>query len=416
MSNSQPISLNDAKHQNNISATEADGVRCELDGVFVHSVAAYLKVVHPDVSIEQYQQQFPDAPLVSERLKAVKQKQETEMAMSKVVPLHNASHSHYPPVLNTGSTQKDLHKAFDLGEDAPGIKRPRGGYIQVTVLNDPQPDFAGYVEPVDEKYVFNIDLLKCVTIAVELNKPLLLWGKHGTGKTSIAEQYCARTNRPVVRIQHTVSTEEAHVVGQYVVKGGETVFEPGLLALAMRYGLVYIADEYDFALPSVLSLYQPVLEGKKLVIKEAPPEWRVIHPHPNFRFIATGNTNGGGDETGLYQGTQLQNAANYSRFGVTVEVGYMPAKLEAAAIADKGKVYPADAEKLVAFGEHVRSAFARQDISNTVSPRELINAAQIAGRLGGKFREALNLAFINRLNSIDRNAVASFADRIFAEA
>ena len=90
-----------------------------------------------------------------------------------------------------------------------------------------------------------------------------------------------------------------------VVKNGETVFELGPLPYAMKHGMVYCADEYDFAEPAVLSIYQSVLEGKPLIIKEADLENRVIKPHPNFRFCATGNTNGAGDSFGLYQGTRI---------------------------------------------------------------------------------------------------------------
>ena len=37
----------------------------------------------------------------------------------------------------------------------------------------------------------------------------------------------------------------------------------------MKHGWVYLADEYDFAFPQILGVYQPVLEGEALVIKEA---------------------------------------------------------------------------------------------------------------------------------------------------
>lgn len=49
----------------------------------------------------------------------------------------------------------------------------------------------------------------------------------------------------------------------------------------MKHGWMYLADEYDFAQPNVLSVYQAVLEGKPLYIKEADAANRVIKPHPN---------------------------------------------------------------------------------------------------------------------------------------
>ncbi|MER9496479.1 AAA family ATPase, partial [Mesorhizobium sp. M0320] len=169
-------------------------------------------------------------------------------------------------------------------------------------------------------------------------------------------------------VQHTAHTEESHVLGQYVVRtkmakhdviSGDgtrhevekpmsvTEFQLGPLPLAMIEGAVYCADEYDFAMPQVVALYQPVLEGKALVIKDAPPEYRLIKPHPEFRIVATGNTNGTGDETGLYQGTLIQNAANYSRFKITEEVTYMEPKIEETVISGQAGIERADAAKLV---------------------------------------------------------------------
>jgi cobaltochelatase CobS len=183
--------------------------------------------------------------------------------------------------------------------------------------------------------------------------------------------------------------------------------------MAMRYGWVYCADEYDFAMPSVTAVYQPVLEGKPLLIKEAPPEWRHVRPHANFRFCATGNTNGCGDESGLYQGTQLGNAANYSRFGVTKEVGYMAPQIEKRVIANQSGVDMADAEKLVEFAKNVRDSFKANRIGSTVSPRELINAAKLGLVRGSDWRGGLQLAFTNRLSRVDREVVEQMAQRIF---
>lgn len=170
--------------------------------------------------------------------------------------------------------------------------------------------------------------------------------------------------RPLLRVQHTLNTEESHIVGQWTAKGGETKFELGPLALAMKHGWVYLADEYDFALPSVLSVYQPVLEGKSLVVKEADAENRIIRPHENFRFVATGNTNGSGDETGLYQGTSIQNAANYDRFEVVLQARYMAHELEARILTNQAKIPESDAKRIVEFASRVREGFEGADKYN----------------------------------------------------
>lgn len=336
--------------------------------------------------------------------------------------------------LKTGDTGEAIkapfHEVFGLGA-VKAAMRATGDPIMIDVLNPPTEEYAPFVEPKDPNYIFDIDLLRKIVVAMQLNMPLLMWGYHGTGKTTLAEQYCAHTNRPSIRVQHTVSTEESHVLGQLLVRGGATVFEPGPLTVAMKEGLVYIADEYDFALPSVIAVYQSVLEGKSLIIKEAPLDWRVIRPHPNFRFIATGNTNGAGDDSGLYQGTQIQNAASYSRFKMTIEVGYMAKNREAAVVCAQTRLHIDHATLLVEFAHDVRDLFKRSEISTTVSPRELISAGQLARvmakpqevnnpatgeketKLRPDLRAGIELAFTNRLNPVDREAVSQKAQRLF---
>lgn len=378
------------------TAVSADKIKCEIDGAMVHSVQLHIERNHPEWSMERYRQTYPNAPLYSE---AAKKK------------LREASARTEPVTTAAASEKRPMHEVFDLGNSV-AARNARGEPIMVTVLAD-DPLTVDMIPAIDPNYVFNIETLKNFIIGMEFGMPELGWGLHGTGKSTLFEQIAARTRRPLMRVQHTINTEEAHVLGQYVVRDGGTHFQLGPLPIAMMQGLVYLADEYDIAVPSVLAVYQPVMEGKPLFIKDAPPEVRLVKPHPNFRFCATGNTNGGGDETGLYQGTQLQNAANYSRFGITVELGYLEAKQETIAVAGQARIDKASAEKLVKFATEIRKEFAAGKIGNVCSTRELIRAGQLGMMKGANWREGLRLAFINRLSRVDNKLADEFAQRIF---
>lgn len=374
-----------------------DRIACSICGAHVHSIQIHLKNDHADWSLDRYRSEFPEAPLLSaaaiKRLE--EKKKETEKATAPKV---------------TGDVDKmHMHEVFAVGK-SPAAMAGNGNPISIHVFK--RGDFEDMIPDVDGNYVYELENLKNSLLAFELNIPLYIWGHAGTGKTTLVEQVCARTNRPALRIQHTISTEESQIVGQWTARGGETIFELGPLALAMKHGWVYIADEYDFALPSVLSVYQPVLEGKALVIKEADAANRVIKPHPNFRFVATGNTNGSGDDTGLYQGTQVQNAANYDRFRVVLEAKYMEPKLESKILVGQAGIVKTDADKMVDFANRVREAYDGQKISLPISPRTLITAAQI-GIAKGSFRAGINLAYANKLSKVDKATVDSLAQRIF---
>lgn len=380
--------------------TSSDRIKCEICGSLVHSVQLHLKNDHPDWTLDQYREKYPSAPLLSDLAKAKLAERESAARKEEAA----ASSSSAPAT----TAKRPFHEVFSLGA-VKGAMNARGEPIPVTVLDTSFPEM---VPDIDPNYVFELENLKNALMAFELDIPLYVWGHAGTGKTTLLENICARTKRPLLRVQHTVNTEECHIVGQWTARAGETIFEYGPLAMAMMNGWVYLADEYDFALPSVLAVYQPVLEGKPLVIKEAPAAQRIIRPHPNFRFIATGNTNGSGDETGLYQGTNIQNAANYDRFHMVLEVKYMKAALESQILVNQAKIDKGDADKLVDFANRVRESYDGNKISSPISPRTLIAAAQI-GLRKGSYRAGISLCFANKLSKVDKEVVDGLAQRIF---
>lgn len=391
----------------------SDKIKCDLCNAEVHSIQMHLKNDHPGVTIESYIRDYPDAPLMSELAKAKLAEKRAAKAPAAEEPklemAGTAAASVSTPVPKGAVVKKAFHEVFALGS-ANAARSSKGDPIPISVISN--PDTPDMVPISSDDYVYDIDELKNVILAVELNIPCYAWGHKGSGKSELFEQIAARTGRGFMRVQHTVNTEESHIVGQWTVKDGHTVFELGPLPLAMINGWTYCADEYDFALPSVLSVYQAVLEGKALVIKEADAANRIIKPHPNFRFVATGNTNGSGDETGLYQGTNIQNSANYDRFGMVIHKQYMKKAAESLILQNRVNLVKEDADKMVEFAGLVREAYDGAKISDVVSPRTLIYAAKI-GVKRGSFRQGITLSFINKLSKVDREVVDGLAQRIF---
>lgn len=389
-------------------------IKCEVCGAMEHSIQIHLKTAHPEMTLADYTASYPDAPLLSAAAQQAldRKRQAPAVAPSSTMEMAGtaAVAANVSALVPKGQlVKKHLHEIFDLGKVKAAMSA-RGEAISISVVSP--HDQQDMVPATSDNYVYDIDELKNVILAIELNIPLYVWGHKGSGKTELNEQVAARTNRPFMRVQHTVNTEESHIIGQWTVKDGSTEFQLGPLPMAMINGWVYCADEYDFAMPSVLAVYQPVLEGKSLVIKEAPAHQRIVKPHPNFRFVATGNTNGSGDETGLYQGTLIQNSANYDRFGMVIHKKYMDKVAESQILQNHCKLVKADADKMVEFATLVRVAYDGAKLSDTISPRTLINASRI-GVMRGSFRQGLSLSFINKLSKVDREVSDGLAQRIF---
>ena len=184
-----------AKSKNYTTASK--GIYVEgSDDVYVHSVPLYLQETFEEnkMSLEEYQDVYPNAPIYSAAYLAMKAKKSESIQSSMTTSA--AKVTNFP-----GGDRKEIFAdVFDLG-DAAAAKNARGEKVRCTVLADPKPEFVDWVPEKDPNYIFPIDALKAVMVAAELNMPMLLWGMHGTGKTTLIEQYCNGTNQgPAYRV------------------------------------------------------------------------------------------------------------------------------------------------------------------------------------------------------------------------
>lgn len=411
--------------------TDTTKIKCEICGEEAHSIAKHLKDAHGENSaqpktLDEYRAEFPNAKLLSpaalEKMEKMKLAREAEEAKTAAAgPAAGAT----PPSkadANPDTKQVYFHEAFKFDATVKSARTKAGKGIACTADARAATDDGHLIPAWNDNYILNPDLTKTVMMALELRTPIFLYGHSGVGKSSIFKQMCAALNRRLFRFQHTVDTEESHIVGQWVVVPhinpdgsaiSKTEFQLGPLPLAMMNGWTYLADEIDRSSPTVLSAYQAILEGEPLIIKNAPANLRVIKPHPLFAFAATGNTNGTGDQSGLYQATLTQDAATIERFGVVAMVDYPPEKQEIAMIAAATGLQVSDAAKIRKFAQEIREKAFPNIVSLTIGPRVAINMAKI-GMMKADFVEGAMYAYCNRLPEAEREAAIGIAKRILS--
>ena len=309
---------------------------------------------------------------------------------------------------------------FDAGQVFSG--KPSG----TTVRGYAVP--SAYTPAIAHDYIFHAASRDIVVWFLNPQEPLYVFGPCGSGKTSCIKQLAARLNYPVFEVTGHGRLEFADLVGHLAVKDGNMTFEYGPLALAMRYGALFLLNEIDLTSPEIAAGLNSVLDGSPLCIAENGGE--LIAPHPMFRLVATANTNGGGDDTGLYQGTQRQNLAWLDRFTIC-EMGYPSADVEKNLLARR---FPSLPESLCAimvdYANEVRKLFMGESstsnltstIEVTFSTRSLLRWGDLTVRFQPLAHQgiqpityALDRALAFRASSETRAMLHELAQRMFPQ-
>lgn len=276
------------------------------------------------------------------------------------------------------------------------------------------------VPTIDNNYVFNEDVLNQVLLflADNYNDCLFLSGESGCGKTSIILQIASRLGYAVEQITCSNKTEVQDLIGHQIIKKGTLFYEYGALTKAMLNGEILLINELDMMSAGELAGLNDLLEGKPLTIVQNNGE--IIKPHPNFRVIATGNTKGNGDNSGLYLGARVLNKAFLDRFRF-IECDYPSEKIEKKIIKKAcPRLSEQDLNNFIKLATDIRTANKKDDdsmdheLSYPFTTRTLLRIAKIFENVESySIYDAVKLGFSSRLPKIESNYVEKVVTNIF---
>jgi len=409
-----------------------ESIECRECGGHFEQLAVHLRKQH-GLSVAEYKERFgADAPTVSEKAsQAMARGQKFRAARRKSVapPSGAPASSGTAPVLVVDERAAVQPSIDELLAD-PGHKPLTFGSVTLPVL--PAVDGVAHLIPVyDDKYEHDHELLAQLALSLRLDDGCLLSGETGCGKTSMVYQAAAILNWPVIRVNMDGQYRKSEFVGEKNLtvdaQTGQAVtqFVDSVLPEAMKKGAILLIDEIDAAPAPILFVLQRVLEkamvkdpvtgavrqGRQLLL--GGDNGRLITAHPNFRIVATSNTLGRGDDSGMYAGVQVMNEATLDRFGTVLGVKYLPRDAEARVIAAKGPVPKDLAQKMVDVARMVRKEFKEEGCYTTFGTRKLISWAEKVQYLG--VWGAADVAVLNRLSAEDREFVGSVLQRYLGD-
>lgn len=264
------------------------------------------------------------------------------------------------------------------------------------------------IPAVNTKYHFNADTLSQFMFALYTGGPVLLHGPTGTGKTSLAEQVCARTNRPFLRVAcHKHQESDAFLGRPGIVNDNgvpTTKHTHTDTTLAATHGGMLCIDE-AFRSP-ILMAVQPLLETPPyLTLQDCEGIQSVLRPDASkFSVVLTDNTNGTGDGTGSYI-SEAQDLSTITRIRTAIFIDYMSGEDEAAMLSGMfPNITTHDINNMVKIAKLIRDAFTKQAIMQVMDIRALIAWAENASLLGNS-GAGFRLAFHSRLSPADQQVV-----------
>jgi cobaltochelatase CobS len=194
-----------------------------------------------------------------------------------------------------------------------------------------------------------------------------------------------------------------------------TIFQHGILPVAMRRGVWLIINEIDTIDPHTMNILKPVLEDPpRLTILENGGE--VVRAHPDFRIFATANTWARGDSTGLFTNTHVQSDADQRRWSARVLLDYMTDEEELGLL--KGYFDDMDEptlSKFIVVANKVRDAFKVGKIDKTFSPAELVCWVENFIVCGKSEHHAARLSFLNSLEPDVHTAISEMIVAVFGQ-
>lgn len=312
------------------------------------------------------------------------------------------------PIKKDGTSYKLASTVFDIKDDRLRFKIP---------VFDKRSDL---VPEIDSAYEFRADYLIPVLRAIVENQNAWLSGHTGTGKSTLIQQICARLNYPLIRVNFDSEISRMDLIGRDVLKkdpDGVTVseFVDGILPKAISEPCVLLCDEVDFIRPDVAYVFQRALEDEGLLVSE--DGGRLVKPHPWSRIVATGNTQGQGDDHGIYQGARAQSMAFLDRFTSWVTCEYLTREQEERLVKSQvPKISTSLLKQVMDYVQEHREAFTSLKISQPLSPRGVEALAREAvfydKHYSNPVEEAAKYVLLNKANNSDRSVMVGILDRV----
>ena len=240
----------------------------------------------------------------------------------------------------------------------------------------PAPGYALTEEPY---YLPLGDEVALFLAAYDQRLPVLLKGPTGCGKTRFIEHLAHRIYRGEgarSRIAQPLQTVACHedlsatdLVGRFLLKGEETIWQDGPLTKAVREGAICYLDEIVEARKDSTVLIHSLTDHRRILPIEKLGQ--ILEAHPDFLLVISYNPG--------YQNLLKDLKPSTRQRFVAIEFGYPSEEQEAQIVMHESGIGSAVAARLAQLGARARRLGPAEQggLDEGVSTRLLVYAAQL---------------------------------------
>ena len=210
--------------------------------------------------------------------------------------------------------------------------------------------------------------------------PVMLKGPTGCGKTRFVEHMAWHLRRPLVTVACHDDLSASDLVGRYLVRGSETVWQDGPLTRAVRAGALCYLDEVVEARQDTIVVIHPLTDDRRVLPIDKTGE--LVPAAAGFQLVVSYNP-------GYQHLLKDLKPSTRQRF-VALEFTVPPPEREAAIVVHEGGVGHREAADLVALAGRIRKLRDR-GLPEVPSTRLLVSAARLIAS-GVAPREACRVA------------------------
>lgn len=215
-----------------------------------------------------------------------------------------------------------------------------------------------YISHADEENLFEYSFSEKI--------PLILKGPTGCGKTRFIEHMAYKLDLPLITVSCHEDLTASDLIGRFIFKGNETIWEDGPLTLAVKYGGICYLDEIVEARNDTTVIIHSLTDDRRMLYIDKTQE--VIRAHNNFMMVLSYNPG--------YQNVMKDLKQSTKQRFMSLIFDHPEMEIEKKIIQTETGLGAKDSKTLALMGQKIRN-LKEYGLSEGVSSRLLVYAGRL---------------------------------------